>query len=235
MTNDVQVEAPQAPPDATPTFAMLRTLGGISLISGLLVVLAYQFTLPIIAENQRVRTEQAVFRVVPGAVTKRDFVLTDAGLAPAGEGVQGELIYAAYDAADQLKGVAITGVGNGYAGPVTVLFNYDPTCQCIVGSKILQMTETPGFGDKLETDPAFLENLKALDAKLNADGTALINPIVTVKNGSKTHPWQIDAISGATLSSNAMGKAANTAAQRAAPAIQRDLAKLTAANHTGQD
>jgi Na+-translocating ferredoxin:NAD+ oxidoreductase subunit G len=235
MSNDVQVEAPQAPPDATPTFAMLRTLGGISLISGLLVVLAYQFTQPIIAENQRVRTEQAVFRVIPGAVSKHDFVVVDGGLVPAGPGVVGELVYAGYDADNQLKGIAITGVGGGYAGPVKVLFNYDPACQCIIGSKILQSTETPGFGDKMETDPEFLENLKALDARLTADGTALANPIVTVKHGTKTHPWQIDAITGATISSKAMGKAANAAAQRAAPAIQRDLAKLAAAVHYGKD
>ncbi len=232
MTNEVQVEAP---PGATPTFAMLRTLGGISLISGLLVVLAYQLTLPIITENQRLRTERAVFQVVPGAVSKQDFVLTGQGLEPVGAGVQGEPVYAAYDKDGRLKGIAIAGVGGGYGGPVKVLFNYEPACQCIVGSKVLQSTETPGFGDKLETDPEFLENLKALDARLNADGTALANPIVTVKHGTKTQPWQIDAITGATISSKAMGKAANAAAQRAVPAIQRDLAKLAAANRRGTE
>jgi electron transport complex protein RnfG len=232
MTNEAQV---QAPAGTTPTFAMLRTLGGISLISGLLVVLAYQFTLPIITENQRLRTERAVFQVIPGAVSKQDFVLTGQGLEPAGAGVQGEPVYAAYDADGRLKGVAIAGVGGGYGGPVKVLFNYEPACQCIVGSKVLQSTETPGFGDKLETDPEFLENLKALDARLNADGTALANPIVTVKHGTKTQPWQIDAITGATISSKAMGKAANAAAQRAVPAIQRGLAKLAAANPRGTE
>jgi electron transport complex protein RnfG len=50
---------------------------------------------------------------------------------------------------------------------------------------------------------------------------------VTVKHGTKTDPWQIDAITGATISSRAMGKAANQAAQRAAPAIQRGLAILS--------
>jgi electron transport complex protein RnfG len=224
----MRVEAGLEPPiGATPTFAMLRTLAGISLISGLLVVLAYQITLPIITENQRLRTERAVFQVIPGAVTKRDFAVTGIGLRPAGEGVAGEPIYAGYDASGALKGVAITGVGSGYGGPVKVLFNYEPACQCIVGSKVLQSTETPGFGDKLETDPEFLENLKALDARLNPEGTALTNAILTVKHGSKTQPWQIDAITGATISSKAMGQAANSAAQRAVPAIQRDLTSLT--------
>lgn len=232
MTNEAPVAAP---PNATPAFAMLRTLGGISLISGLLVVLAYQTTLPIIQENQRIRTERAVFQVIPGAVSKRDFVVTDRGLLPAGGGVSGDPVYAGYDGSGALKGVAITGVGGGYGGPVTVLFHYDPDCQCIAGSKVLQMTETPGFGDKLETDPEFLKNMQALDTRLNADGTALANPIVTVKHGTKTQPWQIDAITGATISSKAMGKAANAAAQRAVPAISRDLPKLAAAGRGAQE
>jgi electron transport complex protein RnfG len=173
-------------------------------------------------------TEQAVFRVLPGAVSKRDFVITDqGGLAPAGSGTSGERLYAAYDAQGQLKGVAITGVGPGYAGPVTVMFAYDPARAAIVGSKVLQSNETPGFGDKLDADPLFLKNFEALDARLDGEGRALANAIVTVKHGTKSEPWQIDAISGATISSKAMGRAANAAAQRAVPAIQSDLLWLT--------
>ena len=48
-------EAPLLPP--TPSAAMLRTLGLVAAISGFLVVLVYQFTLPIIAENQRIAIE----------------------------------------------------------------------------------------------------------------------------------------------------------------------------------
>ena len=206
---------------------MLRTLGGIATISGLLVVLSYQLTLPIIAENQRVRTERAVFQVIPGATSKRDFVVTGQGLESGGEGVEGTPVYAAYDASGALKGVAFTGVGNGYGGAIKVLLSYDPERQSIVGSKVLQSNETPGFGDKLDTDPEFLKNMEALDVRLSADGSTLANPVVTVKHGTKTEPWQIDAISGATISSKAMGQAVNSAAQRAVPAVRRDLAKLT--------
>jgi Na+-translocating ferredoxin:NAD+ oxidoreductase subunit G len=49
-----------------------------------------------------------------------------------------------------------------------------------------------------------------------------------VKNGTKKNAWEIDAISGATISSKAFGTAANAAAQGAVPAIQRDLSELTA-------
>lgn len=224
MNLDARAEPP--PPAATPTFAMLRALGGIATISGLLVALSYQLTLPIITENQRVRTERAVLRVIPGALSKRDFVVTDQGIEPAGPGVQGEPLYAAYAADGALKGIAFIGTGSGYGGAVKVLLSYDPEGQRIVASKVLQSSETPGFGDKLDNDPEFLRNMEALDVRLNTEGSALANPVVTVMHGTKTEPWQIDAISGATISSKAMGQAVNSAAQRMAPVIRRDLAKL---------
>ncbi len=236
-TSGLGTSGSATPAPATPGLAMLATLGLIAAISGLLVATAYEYTAPIIAEKERLATEAAVLRILPGAIAKRDFVIDAEGrltpVDPAAAGGGGTsaagagLVYAGYDAQGQLQGLAFTGVGTGYAGPVEVLFAYDPQRQLIVRSKVLKSTETPGFGDKLDSDPVFLKNLEALDARLDATGQALANPIVTVKNGTKTQPWQIDAITGATLSSRAMGKAANQAAQRAAPAIQRSLALLT--------
>ncbi len=67
------------------------------------------------------------------------------------------------------------------------------------------MRETPGIGDKILTDKDFLANFNALDVQLNADLTALANEVKTVKHGTKTEPWQVDAISGATITSRAVG------------------------------
>jgi len=227
MTLEAQVQHT----DGTPTFAMLRTLGGIAMLSGLLVVLVYQYTLPIIAENQRIATERAVFQVIPGAVSKRDFIVGMNRVVPAEEAtdVEGEAIYAAYDTAGQLKGVAFPGAAQGYQDVIKFLFGYDPACRCIIGSKVLKSTETPGLGDKIDHDPEFLKNLEALDASLNAGGDALANPIVTVKHGSKKNPWEIDAISGATISSAALGRALNASAQLIVPLIERDLDLLSVA------
>lgn len=223
MTAEAQVHP-------TPTWPMLRTLGGIAMLSGLLVVLVYQFTLPIIAENQRIATEKAVFRVVPGAVSKRDFVATQGGLVPATEAAdeEGTTVYAAYGGDGKLVGVAFPGAAQGYQDTIKFLFGYDPHCQCVVGSKVLKSTETPGLGDKIDFDPAFMKNFEALDARLNAAGDGLENPIRAVKHGTKVNPWEIDAISGATISSAALGRALNASAQQVAPLIQRDLGTLSA-------
>lgn len=227
----MSVQVP-AQPAATPTFAMLRALAGIATLSGLLVVGAFKLTLPRIEENQRQATERAIFEVVPGAVSRVDFLVTPAGLRQAPPGAKGELIYAAYDAEGQLKGLALPGAGQGYADLIRVLYAYTPACQCITGTKVLKMAETPGFGDKLTFDPAFLKNFEALDARLNEAGDGLAHAIITVRHGTKTEPWQVDAISGATLSSRGMGRALNDSAQRLLPLVHRQLKELETAGRS---
>ncbi|MCP4699374.1 MAG: FMN-binding protein [Gammaproteobacteria bacterium] len=223
----------QIPPGARPaSFAMIRTLGGIAMLSGFLVVLVYQITLPIITENLRLALERAVFKVIPGAVSRVNFILSPEGMVRAddsagGGPVQGEKIYAGYDESGRLAGVAMEAAAPGYQDVVRTLYGYSPKCECIVGITVLQSTETPGLGDKVETDPGFLANFEALDARLNAAKTALAHPIRTVKHGTKTNPWQIDAISGATVTSKAIGKGLNNSAQAKLPFLIKYLDVLT--------
>lgn len=223
MSAEAQAQT-QAP--GTPVFAMLRTLGGVATLSGLLVVLVFKLTLPAIEQNQREAIERAIFHVVPGSVSRVDYVVQGDSLKKAEGGEAGELIYAAYDAKGKLKGIAMQAAQQGYQDVIKMLYGYDPACQCITGIKILKMTETPGLGDKIAFDLDFLKNFEALDASLNAQGTGLANNIVAVRSGGKTENWQIDSISGATVSSVAVGKALDKSAQRVAPVIQTYLAEL---------
>lgn len=212
----------------TPGFRMIRTLGAIAMLSGLLVVLVFQYTKPIIAENQRIAIEKAVFKVVPGATRRVDVMLGENGVALPGEDSgAGEKVYAAFDDRGNLKGVALASGAQGYQDIVKLLYGYDPGCACIRGIKILKMTETPGLGDKIAFDPAFLKNFEALDARLNDAGDALAHKIVAVKAGKKQSAWEIDAISGATISSVAVAKALNRSMQRVAPLIQRYKQELS--------
>jgi len=218
--------APAAP--QTPGFRMIRTLGAIAMLSGLLVVLVFQYTKPIIAENQRIAIEKAVFKVVPGASRRVDVMLGENGVAVPGEDSgAGEKVYAAFDDQGNLKGVALASGAQGYQDIVKLLYGYDPECACIRGIKILKMTETPGLGDKIAFDPAFLKNFEALDAKLNDAGDALAHKIVAVKAGKKQSAWEVDAISGATISSVAVAKALDRSMQRVAPLIQRYKQELS--------
>ncbi len=221
--------AQAAMPPKTPTLAMLRTLGGIATLSGVLVVLVFKLTEPMIEQNQREAIERAIYQVVPGAVSRVDFVLRGTSLQRAGPDDDGERLYAAYDAEGRLKGLALKAAQQGYQDVIKMLYGYDPSCQCITGLKILKMTETPGLGDKIAFDPAFLANFEALDARVNTPGSGLSHPIEAVKSGTKTQAWQIDSISGATVSSVAVGRGLNKSAQRLAPVIMRHLDLLKAA------
>jgi electron transport complex protein RnfG len=213
---------------ATPGIPMLRTLGLVAALSGLLVVLAHQLSLPLIEENRRIAIEQALFRVIPGAVARRDFVISDAGLEalPAGVAGSGTHIYAGYAADGRLAGIALEAAAQGYQDVIRMLYSYAPDCACIRGIEILKMAETPGIGDRIARDPDFLQNFVALDARLDATGSGLANAIVSVRHGSKTEPWQIDAISGATISSQAVARMLNNSAQQHLPRLLQQLEQL---------
>jgi electron transport complex protein RnfG len=219
----------QAPAPGVPVVPMIRTLALVSLVCGFAVTLAYQWTKPFVLENQRVTTERAVRAVLPGAATQQAFALGADGAVPAAaDSPPEDVVYVGYDAAGRIVGIAARGAARGYADLVHVMYAYDPACQCINAVRVTKMSETPGLGDAVVKDPEFQKNFVALDARVNADGTGLANRIVTVKHGTKREAWQIDAISGSTVTSKAIGRGLDLSAQRLVPRIQRHLAALEA-------
>ena len=206
--------------------AMIRTLTLIATISGLLVVLAVDMTQPLIAENQRIAVQQAIFQVIPRASQWREYRLQNDKLIPVEQADNGLSVYAGFDQQGAFIGIAAEAAAQGYANTIRLLYGYTPNCECITGIKILKSAETPGLGDKIFRDRDFIANFTALAARLNGAQSALDNPIVTVKHGKKTQPWQIDAISGATVSSRAVGKALNTSAQYLLPRVVHRLSTI---------
>jgi electron transport complex protein RnfG len=215
-------------PALTSSKAMILTLGLVATLCGILIVSAYQGTLSAVNANKRIKLERAVFQVIPGAATMKEFIATTGGIAPAnGDSTNGGVkFYAAYDQAGALKGIAAEAAATGYADLVRVLYAYDPEKQAITGIGVVSMRETPGIGDKILTDKDFLKNFEALDVTLAPDMKALANAVKTVKHGTKQHPWEIDAISGATVTSKAVGKGINDSTQRLLPLLVPNLDKL---------
>ncbi len=214
----------QRPPPANSS-KMIITLSLVAMLSGFLVVLVYQFTQPFIAENQRIAVEKAIYQVLPGAVSWNSYVINDNQLLPPQS--DGTTIYAGFNNKGELAGIAAEAAAQGYADVIKLLYGYNPACECITGIKVLKSAETPGLGDKIYKDKEFVKNFDALAAQLNADQSALAHDIVTVKHGTKTKPWQIDAISGATVSSKAIGKALNGSAQFLLPKLIKQLQNIT--------
>lgn len=203
---------------------MVLTMGGIGLFCGVLIVLTFQLTLPIITVNKARALEKAIFEVVPAARTKTTFKQVGDGL----ERLEGEddtaiKYYAGYDEDGRLVGVALEAAGQGFQDIVSVLFGYSPECKCVIGMKVLASKETPGLGTKIETDPAFRANFDALSVALTEDGGRIANPIVLVKPGEKTESWQIESITGATISSRAIADILEKSTAELIPVIERNL------------
>jgi Na+-translocating ferredoxin:NAD+ oxidoreductase subunit G len=218
MTEELNPSAPTLPKSRN----LIITLAGIAMISGLLVVLTFQLTLPRITQNRQDALERAVFTVLPFAETRTNYLLTEAGLEelPDADFARAN-VFAGYDQTGTLTGLAMEASARGYQDVVKILYGYAPDTECVVGITVLESRETPGLGDKVESDPDFLDNFACLDAKLTPDGSTVINAIETVKHDKKTNEWQIDAISGATITSTAVGNALSESTQEMLPLLAK--------------
>ncbi|MCK6503051.1 FMN-binding protein [Myxococcota bacterium] len=205
----------------SPALAMTRTLVGAGVVCGFLIVVAYELTAPIIQENRIEARQAAVFEVLPGAVATATFQLQADGSLQAvpDETTAGDLVFAGYDAQGGLVGAALEAQGMGYQDTIRLIYGYSFDKDAIIGIKVLESRETPGLGTRVETDPVYQANFDALDVSLDAAGQALANPIEAVGAGKKQHPWQVDCITGATISSKAIANMLGTSAAKWMPAI----------------
>jgi len=220
--NARQMVAEPVPPSA---WEMYRSMVGVGLMCGLLIVTVFQVTRPVIRRNKAEALQRAIFRVLPEARSSATFRITaDDRFEPSAGQADGEpLVYAGYDDERRLIGLAVEAQGMGYQDVIRVLYGYSFADDAIVGIQVLESKETPGLGDKIENDPDFLENFVRLDVTLTDDLSAIANPIVAVKKGKKQHPWQVDAITGATISSNAIARILGESTNYWVPRIRRGL------------
>jgi electron transport complex protein RnfG len=206
----------------TSTWEMYRAIVGIGAFCALLIVSVYQGTAGRIADNKARFLNNAIAGVLPAVHSTVEVSLDEDGALVAATEPANLPAFLGYGEDGELVGAVITAQAMGYADNVTVLYSYSFDLEAIVGFMVLETKETPGLGDKVETEPHFLANFEALDARLNEDGTALANAIVTVKQGEKTEPWQIDGITGATITSDAIGVIMHQGSSYWLPALERD-------------
>ena len=208
----------------TTIWPMYRTLVGLGMACALCIVSVFILTAPAIEQNQKAALQNAIFNVLPGTETTGAFEYSEsAGFIQVGEASGDNAVYAGFDPQGRLVGVALSTQGQGYQDKIRILYGYSPSRQAIVGMQVLESRETPGLGDKIETDAAFLENFIELDVSLNAAGTDLNNAIAMVKSGQKNQAWQIDGITGATISSQAITDMLDVSARHWLPRIVANL------------
>ena len=159
-------------------------LFGITAVSAFLLAVVNSATKPIIAKNQLKKTYESMETVMPEA---KSFEPVDTNDAEA---------YKAYGETGEVIGVCVVTTSNGYGGEIKVLAGVDLEKQ-VTGIDILAHSETPGLGANA-TKPEF-KNQFAGKTK----------DIAVSKKEPKEN--EIQAMSGATISSKAVTEAVNFA------------------------
>jgi len=200
------------------TFRLVATLAVAGILAGVLIALVNQHTKPIIDEYRAEQLRLAVYEVLPGIARYGTYYLVDDALSPTlpqgAKESEFKRVYVGYDEGGQVKGVAVSRGESGFQDVVMVIFGFDPATGKLTGMKVLESKETPGLGDKIFKDQAFVDQFFAGPQ----------TPLVGVKAGSgKGRPNEIDTITGATISSKVVISIINNALEEWMPLLEQGI------------
>ena len=180
----------------TLTSKMILVLTVLTMISGGLLSYWDGFTRPKIEAYRLEQLKIAIAEVLP-AYERYDEIQGD-----------GMTLYVGKNSDNpQPVGVAFEAIGNGFQGKISIMVGMNMDFSKINAIKILEQVETPGLGTKIVDDPSnktdefwFSNQFKNLTVEPE---------IKVIKNTKPVNPNEIQAITGATLSSNAVTKILN--------------------------
>ena len=185
---------------------MVFTLGLAGLLSGVALAGVYTWAQPRIERNRAARLEAALYEVLPGATHRDTWVIEDDVLVPfvdpEGRLPQTDAVYGGYDDAGRLLGFAIPAEGGGFQDTIKLLYGVDLQQRRLTGMRVLESLETPGLGDKIIKDEAFVSSF---------EGLAFEPEIIPVEPGTAGQAHEVDTITGATISSKALVRIINEA------------------------
>lgn len=199
---------------------LVLTLAIAGLVSGVAIIGIYESTLPTITANKARELREAVFKVLPGVSQMQALVYRDGELVVVEVPDKDEpVVYGGYEDQGDFVGYAMPAAGPGFQDTIAILYGYRPGEKIVVGMEVLESRETPGLGDKIYKDAEFVGGFSALSVEPE---------IFAVKKGTKSQPNEIDAITGATISSKAVVRIINEAhaawsAQLPAPGAEPQL------------
>lgn len=207
-------EAPLLPP-ATPPSRLIATLTLSGALAGLLVVAAFEWAAPRIAEHKAAVLAAAVQEVLGAPDSTQALWIHGGALVPAlpagVDSVGVEKVFVGYRADGTRVGFAVTGGEPGFADVISLIFGYDPARGEVLGMKVLDNKETPGLGDRIVKDSSFLGEFRGVRA-----------PLLGVKAGAgKGAETEVDMITGATISSRTVIGIINHRLEQVGPLLER--------------
>lgn len=183
-------------PDGTSAIRLVGTLAVAGALAGLAIVLVFQWANPQIEAYRAEVLANAVTEVLAGA-DRYETVFVEEGTltaAPAADTADLDRVYVGFGAGDLPVGVAIQGGEPGFQDVISLIFGFDPASGTLTGMKVLEHKETPGLGDKIERDSAFIRAFEGARS-----------PLLGVKQARASGAAQeVVMITGATISSRAI-------------------------------
>ncbi len=167
---------------------------------------------PRIAENKLQETLNVIPDLVEGAVSEQTEPLSIVG--PDG---RPERVYRTRDAAGRHIGWVLAASGQGFADKIEVLIGLNDRLTTITGIYVLDQKETPGLGDYIR-EASFRDRFR---------GKPTERPLSAVKTAPQL-PSEIQALSGATVSSWSVCDIVNQAIARLREPIQNEQGRLPA-------
>ncbi|HKZ45785.1 MAG TPA: RnfABCDGE type electron transport complex subunit G [Thermodesulfobacteriota bacterium] len=177
----------------TKMFLVLTVIGAIS---GGILAGVFHVADPLIQANREKELKEAIFIVLPGA---KDYKIMEKEIDK-----EKITIYKGVDADGKPVGLAFIADGGGFQGNIRIMVGLNTDYLKLRGIKVLEQNETPGLGNRIK-EPAFVDQFKGLEIKPK---------IEYIKYRKPEKPNQITAITGATISSDAVVKNINDAVAR---------------------
>ncbi|MFQ5735233.1 MAG: RnfABCDGE type electron transport complex subunit G [Thermodesulfobacteriota bacterium] len=172
---------------------MFLNLTLIGALAGGLLAAIYGVANPLIQANKEKELKESIFVVLPEA---RDYEVIEKTV-----GKETLTVYEGLDAEGEPVGIAFKAEGNGFQGKIVIMVGLGVDYLRLKGIKVLEQLETPGLGNRIG-EPAFQDQFKGVEVRPR---------IEYIKNRKPQKPNQIQAITGATISSDSVVKNLNRA------------------------
>lgn len=182
------------------SFRLLMTLGVAGALAGALLVFVFLWSQPRILAYEAMVLREAVTEVLKGPdhfesiFLYEDELMTAEALPQEVDTLELDRVFLGYGSSGNPVGFALEAEGFGFQDIISLIFGYDPDTDQVLGMKVLGHLETPGLGDKIVKDTAFVAGFEGVRT-----------PLQGVKPDRNTgEPNQVDMITGATISSQAI-------------------------------
>ncbi len=169
-------------------YQMIIVLTAIIGFAGGILAYTYVATSKDIEKNANEAKRKALMSVVQGVYSYDESKIDD-----------NTFILTAKDSAGNVVGYGVMLSGGGFQGPIKIMVGFDKDVNKVLGIEILENSETPGLGNRI-VENWFKEQFKGK-----------VPPLSAVKGRAPENEREIQAITGATISSKSVTNIVNRA------------------------